>query len=203
MLLCGCYVYYIEFGFELVKMIELMKVVSGGGLNYLCYMVVDINELLEDVMWYVIMLFLKMLGCFNYIVDDYWNVQWNYIDLGQDVMFIMMFGFQEGNELLVMIGWLICNFGGKLIYVVLEMQLFVEGCEEFIYNFYQNENMVWFFEIVSWQQGFELFGKYYVLIVWFNLFGDQFYVVVMLQLVLKVGVDGYLIINVCLKYMLE
>lgn len=74
MLLCGCYVYYIEFGFELVKMIELMKVVSGGGLNYLCYMVVDINELLEDVMWYVIMLFLKMLGCFNYIVDDYWNV---------------------------------------------------------------------------------------------------------------------------------
>jgi desulfoferrodoxin (superoxide reductase-like protein) len=80
------------------------------------------------------------------------------------------------------------------------MQLLVEGREEPIYNFYQNENMVRFSEIVSRQQGFEPLGKHHVSIVRLNLLGDQFHVAVTLQPVSKAGADGHLITNVCLKY---
>ena len=33
-------------------------------------------------MRHAIMPFLKTPGCFNYIADDYRNVQWNHIDVG-------------------------------------------------------------------------------------------------------------------------
>ncbi|MCQ4438220.1 hypothetical protein NO135_24755, partial [Clostridioides difficile] len=65
---------------------------------------------------------LKTPGCFNYIADDYRNVQWNPIDVGQDVPFITMLGFQEGNELPVTSGRLIRNLGGKSTYVGSELQ---------------------------------------------------------------------------------
>ncbi|QRR07811.1 hypothetical protein FPJ27_16370 [Burkholderia sp. MS455] len=215
----GRHVHYIELGPEPVKTTELMKAVSGGEPNHLRYTAVDINESSEDAMRHAIMPFrvdinessedamrhaimpfLKTPGCFNYIADDYRNVQWNHIDLGQDVTFITMLGFQEGNELPVTIGRLIRNLGGKSTYVVSEMQLLVEGREEPIYNFYQNENMVRFSEIVSRQQGFEPLGKHHVSIVRLNLLGDQFHVAVTLQPVSKAGADGHLITNVCLKY---
>ena len=196
----GRHVHYIELGPEPVKTTELMKAVSGGGPDHLRYTAVDINESSEDAMRHAIMPFLKTPGCFNYIADDYRNVQWNHIDLGQDVTFITMLGFQEGNELPVTIGRLIRNLGGKSTYVVSEMQLLVEGREEPIYDFYQNENMVRFSEIVSRQQGFEPLGKHHVSIVRLNLLGDQFHVAVTLQPVSKAGADGHLITNVCLKY---
>ncbi len=199
----GKKVHYVELGPEPIKTAHLVKALRTQASGILLYTAVDINETSERSMKNAIAPLLDNENNFHYVAANYHHLCRSDIDRKQDLTLITMLGFQEGNELPTVIGELIRNLSDSTTYVVSEMQLYIEGHNKHIYDFYQNDCMVAFSRLVSQLQEFQTTGDHIVTLLTLPVLGRELYAAVTLQPGTRDGIPGYLITNICLKYTME
>ncbi|AHG40793.1 hypothetical protein N018_11245 [Pseudomonas syringae CC1557] len=199
----GKKVHYVELGPEPVKTSQLVRALRTDDSGMVLYTAVDINETSELSMKEAISPLLSDGNDFRYMAANYHHLLRPDIDRQQDLTLITMLGFQEGNEMPEVIGKLLGNLGGRTTYVVSEMQLYVDGNNKHIFDFYENDYMATFSRLVSQLQSVQTIGDHIVTLLTIPVLGREIYAAVTLQPGRRDGVLGCLITNICLKYTLE
>ena len=195
--------HYVELGPEPVKTSTLIRSLRDGGVHPTDYTAIDINESSHAIMRDAVVPLLPGTHGFNYLAQDFRDVQRQHIECGQDVTLITMLGFQEGNELPGTIGDLIQRVGGKRTYVLSEMQLTTQLNDDHIHRFYEHECMRRFSDLIGLKLGFEKRADHRVIVSEIEYNEVRYRVAVTLLPVCDGHEQGYLLTNVCLKYTQE
>lgn len=195
----GKRIHYVELGPEPVKTSFIMyRVVrESEGFHYTG---IDINKTSEAEMRDALVPHLRHAEHFHFIADNYHKVKQKNIDYGQDITFITLLGFQEGNEHPEMTARLIRQLGGNSALVLSEIQLYAPGLEKIIYDFYLQEEMCQFSRLVCLQQGYRPYGKHAIRLIPVCIDGNLYRAAVTLQPAQAGELKGFMITNICLKY---
>lgn len=195
----GRRVHYVELGPEPIKSACLLKRMAETSSS-IRYTAIDINQTSEPAMRDALRPIVQSDGSFNYMAADYRNVTHDLLRHDQELTLITLLGFQEGNELPVSTGRLIRNLAGETTYILSEMQVYEQGLEQSILEFYANPNMLQFSQMVAHQQGFTPLGEHEAILVPLRILDEPIQVAVTLQPVQRRHQHGYLLTNICLKY---
>ncbi|WP_144175252.1 hypothetical protein [Pseudomonas sp. Kh13] len=198
----GRRLHYVELGPEPIKSTCLLKRIAQTSSS-IRYTAIDINQTSEPAMSEAVRPIVQADGSFNYIAADYRTVTHDALRHDQELTLITLLGFQEGNELPVSTGRLIRNLAGDTTYILSEMQVYEEGLERPILEFYANPNMLQFSRMVALQQGFTPSGEHEAILVPLRILDEPIHVAVTLQPVQRLRQQGYLLTNICLKYTAE
>lgn len=195
--------HYVELGPEPVKTSALIGYLLENGVKAQDYTAIDINHASQAVMRDALEPLLPTAQGFNYLAEDFRNLERQHIERGQDVTLITMLGFQEGNELPGTIGDIIRSMGGKRTYVLSEMQLSTPGGDDHIHRFYEHDCMSRFSDLIGLKMGFEKRDRHRIVVSEIEHDDDRYRVAATLLPVSDGREEGYLLTNVCLKYTRE